>query len=134
MKGIYCIDDDPLITITLSYQLVSALPKETFIVEIENIPENLLPRMIEDAKYGVDPLICVVDFQMPGLLGNELTRLIKARFPETKIIMLSGNSNAMLVSDIEEEGLLEYYISKPWDKDDLLEKINKCLPLNLKLR
>jgi len=64
----------------------------------------------------------------------EVVRIVKERFPDVKIIMLSGNSNAILVSDLEEDGLLDFYLTKPWDNDDLLDKLNQCLPLNLKFK
>jgi two-component system response regulator YesN len=132
MKGIYCIDDDQLITEILKYQLAVHLDSEKFSVECLNDPLSVIDTIKEAATKGVEPVICIIDFQMPFLRGDELTRLLKDEYPEVKIIMLSGNSNAILVSDLEEEGMLDFYLSKPWSKDQLLSRINDCLPLNLK--
>jgi DNA-binding NtrC family response regulator len=132
MKGIYCIDDDRLITTVLKFQLSNALKDPTFHVEVENETKVLWEKMTQDHAEGVEPIVCIVDFQMPDMQGDEFIRIVKERFPEVRVIMLSGNSNALLVSDLEEEGLLDFYVTKPWDKDDLLGKVNLCLPLNLK--
>ncbi|MEY3432782.1 MAG: hypothetical protein RL131_718, partial [Bacteroidota bacterium] len=85
-------------------------------------------------EYGIEPFVCIVDFQMPVIRGDELCRMLKKEFPKIKIIMLSGNSNALLVSDLEEDGLLEVYMEKPWIQEDLLRNVNSCLPLNLKFK
>jgi CheY-like chemotaxis protein len=132
MKGVYCIDDDQLITVILKYQLSEALSDTNLILEVENDPDILMELMILNAADGIEPIVCIVDFQMPIMRGDEVIRMIKEKFPDVKVIMLSGNSNAILVSDLEEDGLLDYYLTKPWNKEDLLEKINLCLPLNLK--
>jgi DNA-binding NarL/FixJ family response regulator len=132
MKGVYCIDDDQLITVILKYQLSEALTDTNLILEVENDPDILMELMILNAADGIEPIVCIVDFQMPIMRGDEVIRMIKEKFPDVKVIMLSGNSNAILVSDLEEDGLLDYYLTKPWNKEDLLEKINLCLPLNLK--
>jgi CheY-like chemotaxis protein len=132
MKGVYCIDDDQLITVILKYQLSEALSDTNLILEVENDPDILMELMILNAADGIEPVVCIVDFQMPVMRGDEVIRMIKEKFPDVKVIMLSGNSNAILVSDLEEDGLLDYYLTKPWNKEDLLEKINLCLPLNLK--
>ena len=64
--------------------------------------------------------------------GDEFVRKMKRAYPHTKIIILSGNSNVLLVSELEEESLMDYYISKPWSRDEFLTILNSCLPLNLK--
>lgn len=133
MKAIYCIDDDELITSIIKFQLDQILPKQVFHVEIINDPRVVFDTLRQHSEYNINPLVMVVDFQMPHLRGDELIRLVKAKYPEIKVIMLSGNSNAMLVSDLEEEGLLDFYLLKPWDVKDLIDKINSCLPLNLKI-
>ena len=132
MRGVYCIDDDQLITIILKYQLSEAFRGTNLILEVEDDPDILIELMISNATNGIEPVVCIVDFQMPKMRGDEVIRMIKKNFPDIKVIMLSGNSNAIIVSDLEEDGLLDYYLTKPWEKDELLEKINLCLPLNLK--
>jgi CheY-like chemotaxis protein len=131
--GIYCVDDDPMITEILLFQLSKALGNE-FSIETENNPENVLNLMRSNLEYGIEPFVCIVDFQMPVIRGDELCRMLKKEFPKIKIIMLSGNSNALLVSDLEEDGLLEVYMEKPWIQEDLLRNVNSCLPLNLKFK
>ncbi|MCE2712337.1 MAG: response regulator [Cryomorphaceae bacterium] len=134
MKGIYCLDDDQLITVILRFQISSVLKGSNIVLEVENDPHLFLELLSRNASVGVEPVACIIDFQMPLMRGDEVVRIVKERFPDVKIIMLSGNSNAILVSDLEEDGLLDFYLTKPWDNDDLLDKLNQCLPLNLKFK
>jgi CheY-like chemotaxis protein len=129
---IYCVDDDPFITGILGYQLSKELESLNFIIDTINDPTLLLEKINLDINEGNIPCLSIIDFQMPEINGDKLTRYVKQSFPEMKILMLSGNSNALLVSELVDDGLINYYINKPWEKDDLLQKINDCLPLNLK--
>lgn len=132
IKAIYCVDDDDVINKVLLFQISKFIESEEIVVETCNHPKECIEMMKENQRLGIEPLICVVDFQMPEMRGDEFSRSVKSLFPKIKIIMLSGNSNALLVSELEEEGCLDFYLTKPWEKDDLKDKINLSLPLNLK--
>lgn len=132
VKAIYCVDDDEVINKVLLFQISKFIENEGIVVETCNRPKECIAMMKENQMLGIEPVICVVDFQMPEMRGDEFSRNVKSLFPNVKIIMLSGNSNALLVSELEEEGCLDFYLTKPWDKDDLKDKLNLSLPLNLK--
>ena len=130
--GIYCVDDEVWITKALLFLLNSKLPNSKYHVEAYNDPVEAAEVIEENAAHGIQPSVFIVDFQMPGMRGDEFVRKMKRNYPQSKIIMLSGNSNVLLVSELEEEGLMDYYISKPWSRDEFLATLNNCLPLNLK--
>jgi FixJ family two-component response regulator len=130
--GIYCVDDEVWITKALLFLLNSKLRGREYHVEAFNEPLEAAEIIDDNAEHGIDPLVFIVDFQMPGMRGDEFVRKMKRTYPQSKIIMLSGNSNVLLVSELEEEGLMDYYISKPWSRDEFLATLNNCLPLNLK--
>ena len=132
-SAIYVVDDDLMITIHLKHQLESCFGEESnLIIETFQEPEIALKTIQENKDLGVDPVVCVVDFQMPGLTGDKFIRKLKECFPSIKCIILSGNSSAILVSELEENDLLDNYLQKPWDKMTLCKTVNDCLPLNLK--
>lgn len=130
--GIYCVDDEVWITKALLFLLNSKLPSSEYHVEAFNDPVDAAEVIDENAAQGIRPSVFVVDFQMPGMRGDEFVRKMKHNYPQSKIIMLSGNSNVLLVSELEEEDLMDYYMGKPWTRDEFLDTLNKCLPLNLK--
>lgn len=131
--GIYCVDDDKLITLAVSHQLKSAFSPPGFHIEAFNNPIDALEQIEVNTFRGIHPRILVIDFEMPEMKGDELIRKLKQKFPEAKAIMLSGNSDAIRVSDLADEGLLDFYLSKPWSREEIIRICNSCLPLNRKL-
>ena len=126
--GIYVIDDDEFINVATQFQISQYLNSDEISIESFINPLEAIEEIKYNAAQGLKPILCIVDFQMPEITGDKLVRQIKGLFPETKFIMLSGNSSASLVSDLVDENLLDFYLGKPWDKDELLDKVNKCLP------
>ncbi|MDG0973298.1 MAG: response regulator [Crocinitomicaceae bacterium] len=131
--GIFCIDDDNIINTVAKFQINSVANKGVHVVESFDDPLEAMHELKNYARDNIDISFCLVDFQMPKMQGDQFIRTLKQHFPACRCIMLSGNSSASLVSDLVEDNLLEYYISKPWEKLDLLEKINHCLPIPAKL-
>jgi two-component system sensor histidine kinase/response regulator len=80
------------------------------------------------AEFGPD--IILLDSMMPGLDGGEVCRHVRAdaALRHTKIIMVSGRS---LVSERVQayQAGADDYITKPFDKDELLAKIRVYLRL-----
>lgn len=65
--------------------------------------------------------VVILDLRMPGMGGLETLRQIKARFPGTEVILLSGHASADLAIEGMEAGAFDY-LMKPMDIDELLYK------------
>ncbi len=118
----------------LSYQLEKFLDPSTFVVEGHSCPLKAIDAIRSNNSSGFSPVLCIVDYQMPKMNGDEFIKTIRKEFPTSKALMLSGNSNAFAVSDLVEENLLDQYLSKPWEEKDLYSKVKSCLPLNLQMK
>jgi DNA-binding NarL/FixJ family response regulator len=70
--------------------------------------------------FSIDVL--VMDLFMPGLNGNDALRIIRSRYPEMKIIILSMNADVDVISDLLDSGI-HGYISKSDEPDELLQAI-----------
>ena len=134
MQVVYCIDDNEMIVKMLSYQLEKLFDQKYFVVEGHSCPLKAIEAIRNNYSNGFPPIVCIVDFQMPQMNGDEFIKIIRSEFPMSKALMLSGNSNAFAVSDLVEENMLDFYISKPWDEKDLFSKVKSCLPLNLQMK
>ena len=128
-KGIYLIDDDELINISTQIQISEYFDVNEFYIETFTDPIDAIEEIKFNFSQNIEPTICIIDFQMPKMNGDKVVRIIKEFHPETKCIMLSGNSSASIVADLVDENLLDFYISKPWEKKELLDKLNQCLPI-----
>ena len=63
--------------------------------------------------------LVIADYKMPGMDGAELLRRIKAQYPDTIRIMLTGQADTGAVMGAVNEGAVYKFILKPWDDDDL---------------
>lgn len=63
--------------------------------------------------------LIISDHKMPGMLGSELLREIKNRWPETIRIMLTGHADIQAIMGAVNEGAVYKFITKPWNDEDL---------------
>lgn len=103
--------------------LKALLRKEKFIQvtgEVSNGTDAL------EAIKKKQPDLLITDISMPGLSGVELTREVKIRYPEVKILVLSMYNDREIVSEIlmsEAEG----YILKNTGRQELSNAISRIL-------
>jgi two-component system NtrC family sensor kinase len=70
--------------------------------------------------------LVITDVMMPGRNGVELLREIKARYPDTAVIMISGVDRSQRVRDALRVGAYDYLI-KPCDLDVLQMSVERAL-------
>lgn len=71
------------------------------------------------------PDIAIVDVAMPGMDGLELTRLLKTRLPQTRVIILSAYDDFSFVQSALRSGACDY-ILKPLDEEELFRAIDEA--------
>jgi len=58
-----------------------------------------------------------------------LIRKLKLKYQDLKCIMLSGQANRTSVDSLKTENLLEEFIEKPWDEDELFDTLRPLIAL-----
>src|SRR5580704_10051735 len=86
MKRILLVDDEPGILQTLRIILTADA------YEVETVWSSKEAWGILN-RDGFD--LVVTDFNMPGMKGDELARLIKERWPQTAVVVLSGSAEIL---------------------------------------
>ena len=71
--------------------------------------------------------IVVSDHKMPGMTGAELLREVKARYPNTIRIMLTGHADVNAIMGAVNEGAVYKFITKPWNNEDLRLTVSLAL-------
>jgi two-component system cell cycle response regulator DivK len=121
-KPVLIIEDNP-INLKLAHVLLS---KEGFVVKVATDAEEALI-MLKDFH----PRLILMDIQLPGMDGLQLTRLLKQN-PETQDIIIVALTAYAMKGD--EEKVLnagcDDYIAKPIDIHILINTINKHLKKN----
>ena len=71
-----------------------------------------------------EPDILITDIKMPFMDGLELCRIVRARWPQTKILILSGHDEFRYAQEAIQLGITEYLL-KPASAEDLLAVLRK---------
>lgn len=71
--------------------------------------------------------VVVSDMQMPGMNGAEFLAQVKARFPETVRVMLTGNADLPTALAAVNEGHIFQLLLKPCEGDRLIQSVAAAL-------
>ena len=84
--------------------------------------KNLLSA--EEYLQNEQPAVVILDNKLPDGFGVDFIGYIKKKYPQVKIIMISGFASA---SDVAMENGADAFLEKPFTKDQLYEAINRLL-------
>jgi DNA-binding NarL/FixJ family response regulator len=90
-------------------------------------PSEALINIDQLVAEKIDIIFIIVDYLMPKMTGAELIREIKAKHPNLKCVMLSGHANPISIEALNKENMLESFISKPWNEEELFDTIRPIL-------
>lgn len=80
-------------------------------------------RLYQECNRPID--LIMTDMVLPGKTGQELGYDLRARSPLLKVLVTSGYGNAEY--DTEDAVNRTYFLSKPYSRRSLVEKIEKIL-------
>jgi len=123
---IICVDDERIILTSLKSQLQNNLA-ENYRIELAESGEEALEIIEELCERGVEVPLVLTDQIMGGMNGDDLFIYVKARFPKTLGIMLTGQASISAVGEAVNKAELFRYIAKPWDVDDLVLTVKSAL-------
>src|SRR5215471_14701676 len=103
MKRILLVDDEPAILQTLRIVLTT----DSYAVDTAWSSKEAWALL---NQVGFD--LVVTDFNMPGMKGDELARLIKGRWPEMPVVILTGSAEILRASGTALPGV-DALIGKP---------------------
>ncbi len=71
--------------------------------------------------------VVVSDERMPGMSGSDFLQLVRARFPETVRIMLTGHASLDAAMRAVNYGDIYRFFTKPWDDHELIQTIRSAV-------
>jgi DNA-binding NtrC family response regulator len=110
------LDDEPIV----GKRLQPALAKVGCDVEVFDAPRPALER-IERARFDV----VVTDVRMEELDGLEILERVLARWPETKVVMITGYATVEVAHEAMAKGAFDF-IAKPFKPQELRDVIARA--------
>lgn len=111
------VDDEPLILVITNDFLAGIASSVT---QASNAREALAA--FETGEFD----LLITDRFMPGIDGLGLTRILKAKNPHLKVILISGFAGKM---PVEQEGGPDAFLLKPFSREQLLQSMRQVLEL-----
>ena len=121
MPHIVIVDDEP---ITLK-QLRRILEKEAYQVSAFSNPQRALKHIEKTPCHLV-----ISDIRMPTMNGLELMTRVKARFPDTEVILITGYASIDGAIEATREGAF-HYLEKPFTPDQVRNQVKQALEFRM---
>ncbi|MDX1452280.1 MAG: response regulator, partial [Oleiphilaceae bacterium] len=84
--------------------------------------------VIADLERRNEPLAVVIsDWLMPETRGDRFLIKVHERYPSVVKIMLTGHAEEDAIKRAKEQAKLVACLSKPWQRDDLIQVISQAL-------
>ena len=115
---ILCVDDEPNILSSLR-RLFRAQGYQVFTAESGSAGLSLLEIETVD--------IVISDMRMPEMDGARFLEIVRARWPDTTRLLLTGYADVDLIVDAINRGEIYRYITKPWDDNEILLIVRHAL-------
>jgi CheY-like chemotaxis protein len=125
-KVILCVDDEEIVLNSLEMQLKNQFGDE-YIYEFAQNAEDALEILEEFDEEGIEVLVIVSDWLMPGIKGDEFLIKVHEKFPRIVKVMLTGQADAQAVERAKTEANLHRCIHKPWQTNELIDTIQSGL-------
>ncbi|WP_321344319.1 hybrid sensor histidine kinase/response regulator [uncultured Draconibacterium sp.] len=125
-QTIICVDDEEIILEAIQEQLESTFGDE-YNIETSDSGEDALEFFKELLDEGQQVPVIISDYIMPGMKGDELLKQIHELSPESLKILLTGQASIEGISNAINNAKLYRFISKPWDKNDLVLTVKQAV-------
>jgi CheY-like chemotaxis protein len=117
-KVILCVDDEDVILETLKEQLKRRLGQQYIYEGASDADEawEVLEDLVSD---GVEVLIIVSDWLMPGMKGDEFLIQVHQKYPQIVKVMLTGQADQAAIDRAQQHANLHRCLHKPWSEEEL---------------
>jgi YesN/AraC family two-component response regulator len=119
LKRLLIVDDEETLTFSL-YQTFINSPIECEVVTASSGNEAL--EKIEEGPFDV----VITDIAMPGINGLDLLAMIKAKHPDTKVIVITAYGSDEREEQAYQRGA-ERYVEKPFDLREIRDMVTKMI-------
>ena len=125
-SAIICVDDEIVILDSLKKQLKRKFGNQ-FIYEVAESAEEAWELIEELNTDGIEVIVIVSDWLMPGTKGDEFLIQVHQKFPQLVKVMLTGQANREAIENARKNANLHACLHKPWTEKELSQIIISAL-------
>lgn len=128
-NAILCVDDEPILLLSLVQELKREIGPG-FAYETAMNPAEAMEAIDELCASGVEVILILSDWLMPGMKGDEFLILVHQKYPHIKSILISGHADREAVERVKLEAKTYAVFPKPWNSNELINAVRFCCNLN----
>lgn len=125
--AILCVDDEEIVLVTLKEQLRRRFGSR-FHYETARSADDAWAVIDEMGDEGLDLLVIVSDWLMPGMRGDEFLVQVHQRYPHIITVLLTGQADEKAIARARSEANLAACLHKPWSELELARLVESALP------
>jgi CheY-like chemotaxis protein len=121
--AILAVDDERIILDSIRIQLEKNYNTK-YLLEFAESADEALEIVDALTNSGVNILLVISDYLMPGMKGDEFATILKQKYPDVNIVMLTGQITTEASTTLLDKNIILKLISKPWQENDLIHVVN----------
>lgn len=125
--AILCVDDEPLILLSLKMELKSHF-RERYVYETSSSAEEAFDVIAELEAEGVQLIVVISDWQMPGMRGDDFLQKVRETHPAVRTVLITGHATPEALARVRDDHLADLVLIKPWKTDVLIRAIEELVP------
>jgi DNA-binding NtrC family response regulator len=125
-KAVLCVDDEAILLLSMKQELKSHF-HDRFRFETATDAEKALASLAELAAKGIEVILIISDWLMPGMKGDEFLLEARRRYPDIQSIMVTGHADPASMKDMLKEAKTRTILRKPWKNEDLISAVSDCV-------
>jgi CheY-like chemotaxis protein len=115
-KNILLIDDEPDVIDALKREIKKLFPQANIKTSTS---ASSVKKQLEKEHYDM----IIIDYKMKDMTGIDVLVSIKGDFPNLKKILITGHGDLDIMKEAINRAGVNYFINKPWKKEDLQKAI-----------
>lgn len=125
-EHLICLDDEYIVLEGLMQELKSDVFFSSITIHITDSVSEAFA-LIDEIMNAEDVIpVIISDERMPQMNGSDFFKKVHARIPDTLNVLLTGYTDIDAVIHLVNESALYRFLSKPWNKTDLLMTIREA--------
>jgi len=124
--AILCVDDELSILKSLEIELRESF-SDRYHYEFAESATEALEILEELCSDGIQTLMVVSDWLMPGMKGDEFLIQVHQNYPDIVTVMLTGQADEQAIQRASEQAHLYRCLHKPWQAHELSNLIHAAL-------